>query len=279
MSANVLRLSDDRYHSLPQVSRSQIETFLESRWLFYQRHVLRIAAYESKSTPQMEFGTWWHARILEHADYLVIPADVLNADGERRGKQWKEFRDRHAGEHLVTSDEVFQIRQMEAAIRDNVLAAELLGDQDDREVESTLTWQDEVSGEVCRGRLDLVIPGRSILDLKTIRDCSLHTIETTIESSGYYRQAGYYQWAWFALTGETLPFTLVFSETSCPWRCRVVELDQAWIDRGLSECKAALSQIASCRRSGQWRDPDSYQSEPIVMAAPGWSKGKWRLEE
>lgn len=263
------------YHAMSAVSRSQVSDFLDSRWLYYRRHILKDPLFAFEETEAMAFGTWWHDWLLERGGdindmgLVTPPREVLNADGHRKGGKYTEWAKEQAGSRIVKEAELQVIIEMAQAIERNSLAHGLvLADQPGAVNEVTIAWQCQETGIDLRARLDRVIPGVAIVDLKTTNDANPWAIRRTIRDRRYFTQAAVYQQAWLATTGETLPFVLVFHETACPWRCVVRQIGQSYIDRGWSEFTQALRDIQSCRESGDWRDVDTYSETAEVIDDP-----------
>lgn len=275
----VLAISADEYHARNEISRSQLSDFLESRWLFYQRHVLKSPLYQFEPTAETKLGTWWHEFVLERGASLndmglvVIPSDVLSAAGHRRGKKYDEWESQHPTDAIVTTMEMQQRVEMLQSIKRNTMAnALLIEPQDDAENEVTITWMDEVTGIGLRARLDRVIAGQAIVDLKTITNADHWSIRREIRDRRYHVQGGMYQEAQFQATGQRLPFVLVFLEKSCPWRCVVRQIPQKGLDQGYQLAMQALRDIQDCQRTGDWHDPETKSDEVPLADDPMWEE-------
>lgn len=269
-------MAAERYHGLPQISRSQLWTFRKSPKIYHRRHVVKDPAWQITVTEEMRFGTWWHDLVLENdcnlnACVTTIPEDVLGKNGARSTNAWRDFEAKHEGEWLLRECEQVELREMVESLESNPHAAQALFGVHDNEplVEQTLLWTDSHTDLGLRCRLDLVHPGESITDLKTCHTCDRKALNDIIERQGYYFQAGFYQGAWEVLTGERLPFNLIVSETKMPFRCVHIPLKQTWIDRGRFEAQAALRGIAERHESGDWSDPECRES--VEMDEPHWS--------
>lgn len=275
-TARLVIQSADEYHAdTLRVSRSQLIDFMTSPWLYYRRHLLRDPEWQQKPTEAMDFGVVVHAAVLEGKRLedlvYVIPDDVLNADGHRKGKAWQQWAMLHEDRPCVKEKDLVQPRAMFQSIMDSPAAMQLLH-HPAAQKELTVHWEHD--GVELRTRLDCLIPGECIVDLKTARSCDLGAIESSLEWDGYWLQAGCYRAAVEALTGERLPFRFVFVEKSIPYRTVVVEMDTGWIDDGQAEIEAALDRLQRRAESGDWHDTIGDAVIPM-QRNPNHKKYRW----
>lgn len=275
--------SANEYHAdTTRVSRSMIVDFIKSPWLYFKRYVERDPAYQMKVTDDMNFGTLFHAIVLEgkkfHHLVKLIPDHVLSDAGERRGtayKQWASITP-DAGSYLRPK-EIEADRDLVTAMHNSLKACKPAMDllqKPGGKNEQTIHWS---YGDIeLRTRIDRLIDGDCIIDLKTARTCDLGKIEASLEWDGYYIQAATYQMAVEAKTGKRLPFRFIFDEKAVPYRTVVVEMDQAWIDDGRREVESALDRLQRCADTGDWAEPSS--REIILMKRnPNHAKFKWYI--
>jgi hypothetical protein len=287
-AARIVRQSAEAYHGdKRRISRSQLVDYIASPWLYYMRHVERHPDWQQTETDDMRFGTLIHSIALEQRRYedtvKLIPEHVLSESGDRRGKAYmlwasitedaKSYRKPNEVE-----GERKQVESMMASLHSSPAAMALLCSVGhpvlcgEDAVEVGIHWEHD--GIELRTRLDR-LAADCIIDLKTARSCDLGCIERTIETAKYHVQAACYQMAVEALTGETLPFKLVFIEKSIPYRTVVVNIDQEWIDAGRREIESALKRLQHAFDSGDWRDPVG--DAEITMTRPNWTKYSWAL--
>lgn len=289
-SARIVQMTAAEYHSdRMRVSRSMKVDFLASPWLYYMRHVVRDSDWQQDATPDMVFGTIFHAIALEGETYesqvKIIPEHVLSASGERRGNDYTKWAAIHpdASEWLRPKDTEEQRRTVDCMLR-SLRASQAAAPELTKQPHPILTGRDphEVPihwthcGIECRTLIDR-LNCDSIIDLKTVRCADLHTINNTLEDAGYYLQAADYQMAVEALTEEKLPFTFIFVEKAQPFRTVVVRMDQDWVDAGRDELTQGAKRLQQCADSGDWHDPIA--DAPIPMSRPQWAKYKWQLIE
>ncbi len=275
----LIHMAASRYHGLPQLSRGQMCDFLDSRWGYFKRHVEKDPLYQVNQTAEMEFGTWFHELIFEHRGDLnnsglcEIPSEVLSNAGHKRGKKYDEWEAQHAHERIVTASEKREIAEMLAAIQRHPIAnGLLLLHHDNAENEVSILWHEEATGCGLRARLDRVIPGLGIVDLKTINKADPWSVRREIRDRKYHVQGGVYQQGHYRATGQQLPFVLVFSEKSFPWRCVVRQIPQKGLDIGWSLAVQAQQEIQECRESGDWRDVENKSEEAVLADDPMWEE-------
>ena len=151
----------------------------------------------------------------------------------------------------------------------------LLDPHDGSQEEQTVLWE---HNSIClRCRIDRVIPGRAICDLKTTANADLNAIERDIENRKLYIQAAFYQWGWNVATGEKLDFVFVFIEKSAPFRTVCVSIDQDWIATGMNKIHSALRRLQQCADSGDWADPVSNAIHTLTR--PTYASFKYELVE
>lgn len=266
----------EQYHADKlRVSRSQLVDFIKSPWLYFKRHIDRDPEWQQVATEDMEFGTAFHAAALEGKaieDLIyVIPEDVLNADGHRKGKPWQQWAMLHMDKPNAKGPELARPRAMLESLKASPAAMALL-DHPESQKELSIHWEHD--GVELRTRLDCLVPGECIVDLKTARSCDLGVIESSLEWDGYFYQAGMYQRAVEVLTGQRLPFRFIFVEKSVPYRTVVVEMDQSWIDDGWEEIEAAIARLNRRAASDDWHDTIGDAVVPM-QRNPNHKKYRW----
>ena len=271
----------DEYHAdRSRISRSQLCDFMRGSNLFYRKHVLQEPLWQQKSTDAMEFGTVFHAAVLEQKPIEemvhVIPEVVLNAEGDKRGKAWITWKQAHSDKMCVKERDIFLPRIMWQSVQSSPAAMELL--QGPGRNEQTIHWSFE--SIACRTRIDR-LRDDCIVDLKTARSCNLNSINNSLESDGYAIQAAFYQMAVEAVTGNRLPFKFIFVEKNIPYRTVVValgsneQLGVPWIEQCRDEVVAALQRLQRVADQEAWRDPIGDQC--ITMNRPSWANYQWQL--
>lgn len=215
-------------------------------------HLVRTGSWKRPETASLLLGRRFHA-LMEDPDAFAR-THLPGPDVHRNTKAWKEAdaAATAAGQTLLTIEEERILRAMRTSVLANPIAADLIAGAE-REVGFR---RDSPFGPYqVQCRADLLADGRYLADYKTID--RLDHLDTSIARYGYYRQAAFYRWLVHEVTGWWLPFHLIVVETAAPlYRCRVVDLDDAYLALGWTEAKDALIQIGDRSRRGDWEDHD-----------------------
>lgn len=281
MLPTVVQMSASQYHALPQISRSQADDYRESSWGYFMKHVAKDPDWQTNVTKDMEDGTLLHSLVLEFPDLIhqspqsfsdvaVYPREVLDKSGGCRGNACKDWELLNTGKILKKQHELAEVWRWAQQLTKGLPGSYL--DHPRRKIEQTILWRHLHSDGTpmdLRARLDLVIPGERIVDVKTCAKGDINDMENVIARSGYDFQAAWYQMAWESVTTERLPFTFVFIEKPKPNRTSVWTMDQDWVDEFRDIVADTLNDMKASADRGDWRDPLS----SIEMTA---YKPKWR---
>ena len=216
-------------------------------------------------TDAMEFGSALHDYILEPDTFYARYRVMDKLDGRtKEGKAQAEDRARLEahGVKILTSADMALLNGMWEGIEKNPLAAGYIWGGEGYN-EHPLFWTCHYTGTPCKARLDRVVPGRYIVDLKTIgKEASKSALWYQIRDFGYDFQAAFYQEAWRMTAGEVLPFIMVFVETKPPHGVRVVRLEQEMVNTAFTQCLDTLKEALYCQQSGQW---PAYEQKIITI--------------
>lgn len=284
MDAKIIPASE--YHAKSSVSRSQLDDFRESPYGYYMRHVVKDPEWQLSPTKDMQDGTLLHSLVLEHShliweqpqvfgDLAIYPAEVLNKNGDRGTKACKEWEAENSSKILRKSDELGEIWQW-ARMLTKSKGWDYLN-HPSRSVEHTIEfshWNNDGTQIDLRSRLDLVIPGERIVDLKKCARGDINDIENVIAKCGYDFQAGFYTMAWRSVSGETLPFTFVFQESQKPYRTSTWTMDPRWVEEAEHEVLDTIDDLKRTADIGRWNNPLS----EVEMTAykPKWVNYRYK---
>ncbi len=196
-----LKLTAENYHEMTAfLSNSMAKDYDESPRLFEAKHIT--GTVTRKPTKLQDIGTVGHAAILEphiiEDVCLEIPADVLNAQGHRKGKAWTEFVAENTDRILLTPTELAGVRGMFDAVYANELARKLLTSRG--ETETSIFWNCELTGLPRKCRPDKLTDSFAI-DVKTTSDLSPEGFARIAARFRYYQQAEFYSDGVQALRG------------------------------------------------------------------------------
>lgn len=263
-------MPEDRYHAddslVPEMGRSLSQsgakTLLASpaRFAWEREH-------GRPPKDAFDLGTLAHALILgSHDDRLVI---VDAYDWRTKAAQKAKAAAYAAGKVPVHRGDLRSASQIARAVRRHPLARAVLASG---EPEVSFYWRDPETGVTCRARVDWLVPGKALVDVKTVgryggadpaafgRQCA------TLD---YPMQAAHYVDGWEAVTGELLPFVHIVVETEEPNFVTVGQLPDHAIEAGRARMRAALIEYADRESSGDWPEFD-YPTEIVDIPVPGW---------
>jgi hypothetical protein len=280
MDAEIFEATNRQYHGTKGLSNSLLQHFDRDPVSYYHKHISCDWPIDPP-TPEMEFGTAVHRLIEYQLNWaklaIYIPADVLNKDGHKRGLRWKKWaKENWQHEHLKPG----QLNHFEV-IAQNVVAhrrAQSIVCHPKAHRETNIRWRQRDMAFNCKARLDLVIPGTAVVDVKTIYDVDRRVLQSEIERRRYYRQLAFYRDAWNTYADEVLPCFIVAIQNKPGYAVEVVELAQHWIDRGHEENIEVMQRLQEAHESGDFY-PDTYREEQnIVLDPPRWAGNEERYE-
>lgn len=220
------------YHDRPERSSSEVARFLDDPIAWYHEYVLR--DWKRETTEAMKFGTEVHAMI-EHrssdAIVRVIPDGVLNADGHRKGKAWKDWEAENPALVYVKEGEpnpfgtIWNHLLANSWTRDIIMHAE-------KEVEHV--WDDEDMGP-SRVKMDAVYQ-TYLVDWKTTSKSSERGFASEVFDRHYDVRLAFYRKGFRDLfkddNGEFVDpeVYVVFIETSGGYKVTPYRLPDEWLD-------------------------------------------------
>lgn len=254
--------ADDYHAETDWLSNSMFKTFLEDPRLFEAEFVTRIMP--RKRSAEMDLGTVGHSAILEphiiEGVCLEIPAKALNADGHKKGQQWKDFKEEHANRILLKSDEMARVRGMFNACYNHPVAKRLL--LAEGPTESSIFWTCALSGIKRRCRPDKIVDGWGWLNVKTTTaGVDEASFVRTVRNFRYDVGQEFYRDAGERLNGERPLHVFVVVEQDIPFRVRVYQLGQSWQDLARNTIETGLLDFARRQDAGDW----SHDSELRVL--------------
>lgn len=240
--------TDEQYHRSGAWGSTLISTHIKSPAL---AHRIITGAWRPPETAAMRFGRLFHHRMdptfAFDLHYRVGP------DADKRTKVWQaaEAEAKLDGLVLIDADDLAKADAMRASVRANPVAAGLLSGA---EHEVGFRMEAPQGGFQVQCRADLLHRFTHLADLKTTSD--VDDFAGSVANYGYYRQGALYRWVVsHACGGKLLPFSFIVVEKEAPlYRCRVIDLDETYLDIGWQEVEAALVEIGHRTKFGDWND-------------------------
>lgn len=261
-------LSNEAYHGGEGVSKSQLDLIRKSPALFQWA---KAAPEDDEKKAALNMGDAVHAILLEPhrftEQYAVGPADAPR--NTKAGKdKWEEFEAGLTGQTVLTADEGRKIQLIRESVLAHPQARWLIETEGD--VESSIYWNDEREGVLCRCRPDKAIPALGwLLDLKTTADMARFV--RYFHEYRYHVQDSFYSDGYAAHFGE-LPSAFVFLVVSTGIDCgkypvRLFTMDLEAKSAGRTEYQRDLATYADCLRTNEWPAIET-------LSLPYWAKDK-----
>jgi len=282
--ASLWECTHDEYHAdgPKSISHSELDTFIWSPKAYHKWYVTRESSKPKSAA--LDMGIVFHDAVLgvreglatdfdafldQQTEFTMIPACVMNAKGEKRGKPWLDFAKEHEGEILLKEQEVEPMcGWLEALVQHNKANILLYGIGVDNE--HTIVWTDDATGLRLRCRLDRLVPEGFLVDVKTARSVQPRDFSKAAFDFGYHRQAAYYQDGVEELTGERLPFIFIAVEKTDPYCVECYALADEFVEQGRVENRVALEALKECRDKGVWESPTHGQI--TTLSAPSYAR-------
>ena len=256
--------TSDAYHANPAIGSTDARNLLTSPQLFADA----LAGMAQRTTDALLFGIGTHCGLLEPErfarEYAIKPKGMSFATTE--GKAWRAAQ---GGRPIIDAADAQHIQCMHARMPEEV-----------REIfancQKEVTVRTQIQGIEVQCRPDLWnFAGREFFDLKTID--SIGKIDRPIAARRYDVQIAWYRAVIEAETGAPVHSSpLIFVEKAPPYRWRIVEMDEDYLDLGKQAVEEVLSQISARRKSGCWDDPGDVFH---IARPPEWLLGDFRVTD
>lgn len=237
-------IDDDTYFSLPSIDQSQLKQYLANPadWAYKRLYG------DTKKTDALNFGTAFHALLLDTTEVVSLPEGETFRSGANR--QWRE--DEEALGHIVVSaPEMTLLLRMRDNLRRYPEFYDLI---DDGLREQAIEWTDAETGLRLKAKLDLIPRNTDFLvDLKTARSANARDFMRESLDYGYHIQAEFYRAAVSQIDPEALGRTdryptgmqfWVFEKTdACDWQPFSISADSPMADCARISIRQALRRI------------------------------------
>jgi exodeoxyribonuclease VIII len=261
-------MTEKEYRSSDGVSRSELWRIRESpeKFKYYREH-------PEPPTPALLFGQVAHKLILEPEtfdnDFAVAP------DCNRRTKEGKAlygaFCDSLGDREAIPPADYQKAVEMAQACRASPFVGKLL----DGEHEKPIYWTDDLTGALCKIRIDCLSKVGDklvIVDYKTTADASNDGFMRHALNLGYDFQAGMYCEGIEKTTGQKPLFVFIAQEKTPPYSVNIFQADELFIRRGYDIFRELIGIYHDCRQSGTWWGYLGKYTAINNMCLPAWAK-------
>lgn len=232
--------------------------------------------HPEKPTPTLIFGTLVHCLLLEPDAFnkqFSVWDDAVKKTTKEGKAAYAEFADALMGRQEVSRTMYEQAVEMVLKLRSTPFVGKLLVG----EHEMPIKWTDEMTGELCKIRLDCLteINGELlIVDYKTAADASPDGFTRHALKYGYDFQAGMYSEGVEATTGKKPRFVFVVQEKDPPYAVNVFDADGEFIQHGKDKMRELLGIYHECKITNNWY---GYMgADPVIetLSLPAWATMK-----
>lgn len=245
-------MTEKEYRSHPAISRSELWRMHESpeKFKWFKDH-------PPATTDALLFGQYYHALVLEpdkaETDFMIMPDFNLRTNAGRADKAALLADCSERGITLIDRESAETARLMADKCHSDTEVMKLL----DGAHEQPFFWTDELTGEECKCRLDVLteVEGEcTIVDLKSTANAATHQLVRDIYRYGYFMQSGMYgEGVRVNLKLDKLPrFILIAQEKKPPFAINRIELPEDVIQLGYDRFREYLGIYHECKETGIW---------------------------
>ena len=242
-------MKNAEYRASPAISRSDLQLLSKSPQKFRYE-----TEHPQPKTQALIFGAAFHSYLLEpesfDTEYAVIP--LLNRRTKAGKEEWEAFSVLHAGKELICAEDFQTIQAMAESVLQNKYAAALIrGSLHER----SFFWTDELTGEACKCRPDILFDAGEthiIADIKTCTDASADAFTRDAVKYGYTMQAAMYTEGVRLCTGVSYEFLFICVEKEPPYAINLLQADELFLLHGEDTFRELIGIYHDCRLSGNW---------------------------
>lgn len=241
-------MTEKEYRQYPAISRSELWHIRESpqKFKYYKEN-------PPEPTPSLLFGQVFHKMLLEpntfDDEFVVAPEANLRT---KEGKQMLEaFVADHENQTIITAEMYEQAKEMCDAVKREPLAVKLLNG----EKEAPFFWTDEMTGEDCKCRVDVLNTEYSqpiIVDVKTTADASTDAFIRSAINYGYDFQASMYSDGVEKNIGKNPLFVFIAVEKEPPYAVNILQADELLLRRGYDIFREYIGIYHDCKVNDNW---------------------------
>lgn len=259
-------MTEREYRTAEGVSRSQLWKLKESpeKFIYAEQN-------PEEPTPALVFGQMVHKLILEpetfEEEFVICP------EVDRRTKEgkavWSAFIEAAGEKAIIKAEDYDKAMAMKNALLEIDLVTKLLSGKH----EVPLFWDDELTGERCKVRLDCFTPLSDkvlIVDYKTTADAGTEAFVRSAINYGYDFQAAMYTEAVKRTMDKDAIFIFIAQEKEPPFAVNVLSADPLLVQRGYDTFRELLGIYHDCKTSGNWYGYLGPQNQINVLGLPAY---------
>ena len=259
-------MTEQEYRQHPAISRSELFKISESpeKFKYYQEN-------PEEPTPALIFGQLFHAMALQPETVSERYAVAPNVDRRTKaGKEaFAEFQKEAENKTIVTADMYQQATEMCEALNKNEFVQKLLKG----EKEKPLFWTDDLTGEPCKCRVDVLTEiGDNLIavDLKSTDNAETEVFMRSAIKYGYDLQSGMYSKGVEINTGRKPLFVFIAIEKKPPYAINILQADELLIRRGYDLFREYIGILHDCKQTGNFYGYLGKYNQINNLALPAW---------
>lgn len=259
-------MTEKEYRAHPAASRSDLWALKDSpaKYKWNKEH-------PEEPTPALLLGQVLHKLVLQPEsfsdEFAVAPVvDRRTKDGRAAYEAFVQASD---GKTVISADLLEQAKGMVESLKAEPLVNSLL----QGEAEKPFFWADELTGEACKVRVDMLntnLQQPVIVDIKTTTDASVEGFTRSAIKYGYDLQAGMYSEGVERCIGQKPLFVFVVVEKQPPYSVNIFQADDLLVQRGKDLFRELLGIYHDCKQSGNWYGYLGKFNQINTLALPAW---------
>jgi len=263
-------MTAEEYHAYPAVSNSRLSDFIADPRIYYYKWLS--GKYKPERKSHFDLGSGVHGKLLlGQEDWSVIPSELLGKNGSKSTKAYREWASEQSG-MILTEEEANKVQSCCDAVMQDSTARHLLSLTGTPELPMTADYM----GLECKCRFDKLseVPsGNVILDIKTTGSSSVASaFVKSVANYGYHRQAALYKQIAELNHCHVVDFFFIVVSVNEPFTVDCFNLDAEFIDLGMQEIDAAMTELISRTENNDWSGRGAGQI--VSLSPPGYLKYK-----
>ncbi|CBX44552.1 exodeoxyribonuclease [Erwinia phage phiEt88] len=261
-------ISNEDYHSGAGVSKSQLDDIATNPAVYKWR---KSAPVDTEKMKALDMGTALHCLLLEPEEFdkrFVVGPDVNRRTSAGKEEEARFLRDcERSGMTVMDAEQGIKLKLMRESALSHPAARWLL--EADGHCESSIYWNDDETGELCRFRPDKFLTSQPVVvDVKKVAD--MERFPRHVEEFRYHMQDAMYREGYLKHFGEYPMFIFIaVSETiNCGrYPVRTFQLAADDVATGHDLFRNSLNTYHECRVSDSWGGIEE-------ITRPAWAKKK-----
>lgn len=242
-------MTNSEYHAHPAISKSVLFKIRESpeKFRYYMDN-------PQPKTPMLVFGSAFHKWALEpegfFSEFAVSPE--INRRTKAGREEWEAFAADNSGKDIISTEDFETIRLMTETVRANKYARTLL---DGSAHEQSFFWTDDLTGEECKCRPDILLDKPSVHIIADLKSCESADTDSFMRDAikyGYHLQAFMYTDGVRRSTGNSYQFVFIAVEKKPPYAVNIMQADDLFIKYGEDTFRELIGIYHECKQTGNW---------------------------